>query len=242
MVNPIVSILLQTSFGPAQVVSRVLYNVRSRAFVMHTAANNRPVVLVVDDDHDVRESLKALLESVDLKCVTFPSTNDFLQYSMSDEPSCLVLDVRLPGHSGLDFQQSLTAARISVPIIFISGYGDVPMTVRAMKAGAFGFLTKPIHEQDLLDTVQAALDHDRAQRQQGQQHAEMRKRFEDLTAREREVMGLISSGLMNKQAAVKIGLSEVTVKYHRHNIMKKLGLRSFADLVRVADMLGKERL
>jgi FixJ family two-component response regulator len=160
---------------------------------------------------------------------------------MSDEPTCLVLDVRLPGHSGLDFQKSLTTARINVPIIFISGYGDVPMTVRAMKAGAFGFLTKPIHEQDLLDTIQAALEHDRVQRQLGRQHAELRKRCETLSPREREVMTLIASGLMNKQAAVKIGLSEVTVKYHRHNIMTKLGLKSFADLVRVADMLDKER-
>jgi len=199
---------------------------------------DKPIVLVVDDDHDVREGLKALLESVDLKCEAFRSTSDFLQRQPSDEPSCLILDVRLPGHSGLDFQQELTKAQINIPIIFISGYGDVPMTVRAMKAGAFGFFTKPLHEQDLLDTVQAALDHDREQRVAGRQMLELRKRFEELSPRERQVMALVASGLMNKQAAAEIGLSEVTVKFHRHNVMKKLGVKSVVDLVRVADMLG----
>jgi FixJ family two-component response regulator len=195
---------------------------------------------VVDDDHDVRASLQALLESVHLRCEAFPSTREFLQHQIADEPTCLVLDVRLPGHSGLDFQESLTAAGIDVPIIFISGYGDVPMTVRAMKAGAFGFLTKPVHEQDFLDTVHAALEHDRVRRHQSRQHAGLLKRFEKLSPRELEVMALISSGLMNKQAAAKIGLSEVTVKRHRQGIMKKLGLKSFADMVRAADMLSKK--
>jgi FixJ family two-component response regulator len=205
---------------------------------MHTEPTDRPIVLVVDDDREVRESLANLLRSVDLRCEAFPSTQDFLQRAPSDEPSCLILDVRLPGHSGLDFQQALTKAQINIPIIFISGHGDVPMTVRAMKAGAFGFFTKPLHEQDLLDTIQAAIDHDRAQRELGRHLMQLRKRFEELSPRERQVMALVASGLMNKQAAVEIGLSEVTVKFHRHNIMKKLGLKSLADLVRVADMLG----
>jgi FixJ family two-component response regulator len=205
---------------------------------MHAAAKDKPVVLVVDDDHDVREGLKALLESVDLKCEAFRSTRDFLQRKPSDEPSCLVLDVRLPGPSGLDFQQELTRAQINIPIIFISGHGDVPMTVRAMKAGAFGFFTKPLHEQDLLDTIHAALDHDRTQRERDRWLMDLRKRFSDLSPREQQVLALIASGLMNKQAAVEIGLSEVTVKFHRHNLMKKLGAKTIVDLVRIADMLG----
>jgi FixJ family two-component response regulator len=207
--------------------------------MMHEAVKEKPaVVLVVDDDPDVRKGLKDLLESVDLKCEAFHSTQDIFQRKPSDGPTCLILDVRLPGHSGLDFQQELTKAQVNIPIIFISGHGDVPMTVRAMKAGAFGFLTKPIHEQDLLDTIHAALAHDRAQREEGRRLAELRKRFDDLSIRERQVLALISSGLMNKQAAAEIGLSEVTVKFHRRNVMQKLGAKTVVDLVRVADMLG----
>ena len=197
-----------------------------------------PIVFVVDDDPQVREGVKVLLESMNLRCEAFNSTREFLEYKPHDGPSCLILDVRLPGHSGLDFQQELARAQINTPIIFISGYADVPMTVRAMKGGAFGFLTKPIHEQDLLDAVHSALDYDKVHRKQGQQLVELRKRFEALSPRERQVMTLVAAGLMNKQAAVEIGLSEVTVKFHRHNLMRKLGVKSIVELSRAAEMLG----
>lgn len=199
------------------------------------------VVYVIDDDSDVQEGLKNLLSSVELKCEVFRTTTDFLQRQRLEGTSCLVLDVRLPGSSGLDFQHELAKAGIDIPIIFISGYGDVPMTVKAMKAGAFGFFTKPVPEQEFLDTVHAALESDHARRAESFRRAELQKRYDALSPRERQVLTLVASGLMNKQAAAQIGLSEVTVKVHRRNLMMKLGARSLADLVRMADMLGIEQ-
>jgi FixJ family two-component response regulator len=156
----------------------------------------------------------------------------------SDDVSCLIVDVRLPGLSGLDFQTELTKAQINIPIIFITGHGDIPMSVKAMKAGAVEFLTKPVREQDLLDAVQVAIDKDRTRRELNQRMHDLHTRFRALSAREQQVMSLVCSGLMNKQAAAEIGVSEITVKVHRHNLMKKLGARSLAELVRMADILG----
>jgi FixJ family two-component response regulator len=194
-------------------------------------------VYVVDDDADVREGVSALLQSVGLKAVALSSAAEFLTHRRAEGPSCLVLDVRLPGLSGLDFQAELAKAQSDIPIIFITGHGDIPMTVKAMKAGAVEFLTKPLREQDLLDAVRIGLERDRARREQQTQSLSLRSRYETLTDRERQVMSLVCTGLMNKQVAAEIGLSEVTVKVHRHNLMKKLDARSFADLVRMADIL-----
>jgi FixJ family two-component response regulator len=205
---------------------------------MPIPGKSEPIVFVVDDDEDVRNGLSALLQSVGLRCELFSSTREFLQRKPPEGASCLILDIRLPGTSGLDFQAELTAAQIKIPIIFITGHGDIPMSVRAMKAGAVEFLTKPVREQDLLDAVNVALERDSARREQEQTAHDLRARFESLSAREREVMALVTSGLMNKQAAAEIGLSEVTVKVHRHHVMKKLGAKSVAELVRIADMLG----
>ena len=197
-----------------------------------------PVVLVVDDDPDVREGLRALFESVNLQSRAFGSAPEFFRSKLPERVSCLILDVRLPGLSGLDFQNQLANIHIDIPIIFITGYGDIPMSVKAMKAGAIEFLTKPFREQDLLDAVRAALERDRKRRQHEKLAHDLRIRFASLSAREKEVMALVTTGLMNKQVAADIGLSEVTVKVHRHNIMKKLGAKSLADLVRMADTLG----
>jgi FixJ family two-component response regulator len=208
---------------------------------MAERSKNDAIVFVVDDDADVRTGLKDLLDSIGLRSEVFASTADFLRRSRPQEPSCLILDVRLPGLSGLDFQAELNARGIDTPIIFITGHGDIPMTVRAMKAGAVEFLTKPIREQDLLDAVRIALDRDRAKREdQGRTH-DLRKRFAALSPREQEVMALVTTGLMNKQVAARMGVSEVTVKVHRHNVMKKLGAKSLADLVRIADVLKMPR-
>jgi len=198
----------------------------------------RPMVFVVDDDDDVQRGLKALLESVELRCEVFRSGREFLQEKIPDCPSCLVLDIRLPGMNGLDFQTELANARIKIPIIFISGHGDIPMTVKAMKGGAVGFLTKPLHEQDLLDTINAALERDELRRQQEAAVAALRARYESLSPREKDVMAMVTAGFLNKQTAAEIGLSEVTVKVHRHNMMKKLGAKSLPELVRIADTLG----
>jgi FixJ family two-component response regulator len=195
------------------------------------------IVYVVDDDADVREGLSALLQSVGLKVVVLGSTAEFVAYRRSEVPSCLVLDVRLPGLSGLDFQAELAKAQIDIPIIFTTGHGDIPMTVKAMKAGAIEFLTKPLREQDLLDAVRVALDRDRVRHELQMQTQSLRCRYEALSDRERQIMSLVCAGLMNKQVAAEIGLSEVTVKVHRHNLMKKLDARSFANLVRMADAL-----
>ena len=198
-------------------------------------------VFVIDDNADVREGLGELLASVGLKSEGFASAAEFLRRNVQDVAGCLVLDVRLPGLSGLDFQTDLARAEVGIPIIFITGHGDIPMTVRAMKAGAVEFLTKPIREQELLDAVQVALSRDRERRERDRPRRELRERFELLIAREREVMAWVTAGMMNKQVATRIGVSEVTVKVNRHNLMKKLGAKSVADLVRMADSLGLHR-
>ena len=198
----------------------------------------KQIVFVVDDDIDVREGLRALLHSVSLACEVFPSTKEFLNRKPTDAVSCLVLDVRLPGPSGLDFQAELARAHIDIPIIFITGYGDIPMTVRAMKAGAVEFLTKPVREQDLLDAINVALERDRARRENDDRLRQLKTRFESLSDREREVLTLVIAGMLNKQIAGEMKLSEVTVKVHRHNLMKKLGAKSVPGLVRMADTLG----
>jgi FixJ family two-component response regulator len=201
-------------------------------------SEGNPIVFVVDDDADVREGLQALLASIGLRSMTFGSTAQFLQRGPPTEVSCLILDVRLPGLGGLELQAELAAAKINIPIIFITGHGDIPMTVKAMKAGAIEFLTKPFRDQDLLDAVRIALDKDRARSENDWGTHDLRVKFQALSAREQQVMALVSAGLMNKQVAAEIGLSEVTVKVHRHNIMQKLGARSLADLVRIADAVG----
>src|SRR6516165_935031 len=190
---------------------------------METLAEPSPVVFVVDDDAYVREGLKSLLRSVNLQVETFGSASEFLQTKLPDAPGCLVLDVRLPGLSGLDFQTELARAGIAIPIIFITGHGDIPMSVKAIKAGAVEFLTKPFREQDMLDAISAALEKDRSRREQDKKNSELRKLFDSLTRREQEVMGLVTAGLMNKQTAAKIGVSEITVKVHRGNAMRRMG-------------------
>src|SRR6516165_11051738 len=205
---------------------------------MANRSKDNPIVYVVDDEVDVREGLKDLFESVGLEAQVFGSAAEFLSKKLPDEVSCLILDVRLRGVSGLDFQAELAARQIRIPIIFITAYGDIPMTVKAMKAGAVEFLTKPVREQDLLDAVRAALQRDRIRRDREDEIRDLRTRFDTLSAREREIVALITAGLMNKQVAAKLGVSEVTVKVHRHNAMQKLGAKSVADLVRLADMLG----
>jgi FixJ family two-component response regulator len=205
------------------------------------ATSDNPIVYVVDDDMDVRAGLRQLCESVGLRADVFASTGEFLRSSRSDDSSCLILDVRLPGLSGLDFQAELAAAKINIPIIFITGYGDIPMTVKAMKAGAVEFLTKPFREQDLLDAVRLALQRDHTRREHDNARRDLRFRYQGLSPREREVMSLITSGLMNKQVAAKIGVTDITVKVHRHNVMQKLGAKSLAELVRIADVLEISR-
>jgi RNA polymerase sigma factor (sigma-70 family) len=195
------------------------------------------IVYVVDDDGDVREGLGALLQSVGLNVVVLRSPAEFLAYRRPEQPSCLILDVRLPGLGGLDFQSELARAQNDIPIIFITGHGDIPMTVKAMKAGAVEFLTKPLREQDLLDAVRVALERDHRRRERQMQVHSLQSRYEALSDRERQVMKLVCTGLMNKQVAAQLGVSEVTVKVHRHNLMKKLEARSVADLVRMADTL-----
>lgn len=197
-----------------------------------------PIVFVIDDDESVRNSLGSLVRSVGLKVELFSSTQEFLSKGRPDEPSCLVLDVRLPGMSGLDFQSELAASNIRIPIIFITGYKDVPIAVRAMKAGAVEFLTKPVQEQDLLDAIHSALKRDRESRQLEAEIAALQCRLETLTPREREVLPLVVSGLLNKQIAAEIGISESAVKVHRSQLMRKMGADSLAELVRIAEKLG----
>jgi FixJ family two-component response regulator len=201
----------------------------------------RSIVYVVDDDASIREALKSLLASMGMRVEVFGSAAEFLKSTLADIPSCLVLDVRLPGVSGLDFQAELTKANIQVPIIFITGHGDIPMTVRAMKAGAVEFLTKPIRDQDLLDAVQLGLEQDRARREAEKAVSEVRGRYESLTPREQEVIALVTAGLMNKQIAAEMDVSEITAKVHRGNVMRKMGAKSLAELVRMADLLGIRR-
>jgi FixJ family two-component response regulator len=204
-------------------------------------SDDNPIVLVIDDDPDVREGLRALLQSVNLESRVYTSAPEFFRSKLPDQVSCLILDVRLPGLGGLDFQAELAKVNVHIPIIFITGYGDIPMSVKAMKAGAVEFLTKPVREQDLLDAVREALDRDRKRRKSDEEIYDLRNRYNALSRREQEVMSLVAAGLMNKQVAAEIGIVEVTVKVHRHNIMKKLGAKSLADLVRMADALGIPR-
>jgi FixJ family two-component response regulator len=199
---------------------------------------NEPQVFVIDDDAGVRRSLETLLRSVGLRSTSFGSAAEFLANSKPNGPSCLVLDVRLPGVSGLDFQAELAKAGIRLPIVFITGHGDIPMTVRAMKAGAVEFLAKPFRDQDLLDAVRLGLDRDRLRRESDKATSGMMSAYRSLTAREQQVMPLVTAGLMNKQIAAEIGVSEITVKVHRGNVMRKMGAKSLADLVRMADTLG----
>jgi len=200
----------------------------------------RPVVFVVEDDPSMRPALESLIRSVGLRVQAFGSAREFLEQPRTAAPSCLVLDVRLPGLSGLDLQRQLTATGVPIPIIFITGHGDIPMTVQAMKAGALEFLTKPFRDQELLDAVRKAIEKDRAAREQRAELATLRRRQASLTSREREVMALVVSGLLNKQIAAELGTSEITVKVHRRRVMQKMQAGSLADLVKMAVALGPE--
>jgi FixJ family two-component response regulator len=205
------------------------------------APESQPIVFVIDDDASMRKALTSLFRSVGLRADVFGSAPEFLQSKLPDVPSCLVLDIRLPGPSGLDFQNELTKANIHIPIIFVTGHGDIPMTVRAMKAGAVDFLTKPFRDQDMLDAVAMAIERDRKRRKDEKILLELRSLLASLTPREQEILALVASGLMNKQIAAEVDLAEITVKIHRGHIMKKMGARSLADLVRMAEMLGIRR-
>lgn len=208
---------------------------------MSEPAELQPMVFVIDDDAALREALSSLFRSVGLQVKAFATAPEFLQIKLPEGPTCLVLDVRLPGLSGLDFQAELTRAKIDIPIVFMTGHGDIPMTVRAMKAGAVEFLPKPFRDQDMLDAVQTGLERDRGRRKNASETARLRADFDTLTAREQEIMGLVTSGLMNKQIAGQLGVSEITVKVHRGSVMRKMNARSLADLVRMADALGVRR-
>jgi FixJ family two-component response regulator len=203
--------------------------------------DSAPIVFVIDDDSSVRDAMSSLFRSVGLKVELFASPAEYLRAPPPDGPSCLVLDVRLPGLSGLDFQSELDRTGVHIPIVFMTGHGDVPMAVKAMKAGAIEFLGKPFRDQDMLDAVRAALASDLARREREKTASQLRTSFEKLTAREQEIMALVAAGLMNKQIAAEIGVSEITVKFHRGNVTRKMGARSIAELVRMADMLGLRR-
>ena len=196
------------------------------------------IVFVIDDDPVVRGALSSLFRSVGLRVEVFETATELLQHQLPDVPSCLVLDIRLPRLSGLDLQAELRASGIMIPIIFITGHGDIPMSVRAMKAGAIDFLPKPFRDQEMLDAVTGALERDRKRRNEEKSNTDVHARFATLTPRQRQVMALVTGGLMNKQVAAKIGISEMTVKLHRGQVMRKMGARSLADLVLIAERLG----
>jgi FixJ family two-component response regulator len=197
-----------------------------------------PIIFVVDDDPSVRRALKRLISSAGFQVETFASAQDFLQSSRHDGPACLVLDVRLPGVSGLDLQEQLTAAGLNMPIVFITGHGDIPMSVRAMKAGAVDFLPKPFNDQDLLGAIHLALEKDKKTRREQAEVAEIQRRVDTLTPREREVFALVVTGLLNKQVAARLGTSEKTIKVHRARVMEKMHSESLAELVRLAEKVG----
>jgi FixJ family two-component response regulator len=205
---------------------------------MKKQPESQSVVFVVDDDASMRQAMQRLFRSVGLEVEVFASASEFLQRKPSDVPSCLVLDVRLPGLSGLDFQTELTKAGIQVPIVFMTGHGDIPMTVKAMKAGAIEFLPKPFRDQDMLDAVRLGLERDRARREGEMAISDIRAKYATLTPREQEVMASVTAGLMNKQIAGELQLAEITVKLHRGSVMRKMGAKSLADLVRMADIMG----
>jgi FixJ family two-component response regulator len=205
------------------------------------ASAKQQIVFVIDDDASMRRALTNLFQSVGLAVEVFSSASKMLQDRLPEVASCLVLDIRLPGLSGLDFQSELTKANVHIPIIFMTGHGDIPMSVRAMKGGAVDFLTKPFRDQDMLDAVVTAIERDRKRREADKIAEHLQARFETLTPREREVLALVSSGLMNKQVAAELGLAEITVKLHRGHIMRKMGANSLADLVRMAETLGVHR-
>ena len=205
------------------------------------ADSEEPIVLIVEDDSEFREALKRLFRTVGVRAEAFGSAGELLQTKLPDVPSCLVLDIRLPGQSGLDLQSELAKIDIHIPVIFMTGHGDIPMSVRAMKAGAIDFLTKPFRDQDMLDAVGAAIDRDRLRREEEKAKSALKSLYESLSPREREVMTLVTAGLMNKQIAAELGLSEITVKIHRGNLMRKLHARSLADLVKMAESLDIAR-
>ncbi|MFJ3483480.1 response regulator transcription factor [Pseudomonas sp. NPDC090202] len=204
-----------------------------------TVTDNSPVVFVVDDDPAIRAGLDSLLRSVGMRVFTYASGAEFLRHPFDDVPACLILDVRLQGESGLDFQVRLGELKVSMPIVFVSGHGDIAMSVKAMKAGALDFLVKPFREQDLLDAVALALQQDSKRRESGKAAAELEARYRTLTAREQEVMAFAVTGLMNKQIAAEMGLSEITVKIHRGHAMKKMQAKTFADLVKMSEALAQ---
>ena len=208
---------------------------------MSPPAESKPMVFVIDDDASMRQAMSSLFASVGLRVTAFASASEFLQAKLPDCPTCLVLDVRLPGLSGLDFQAELAKANIDLPIVFMTGHGDIPMTVRAMKAGAVEFLPKPFRDQDMLDAVQIGIERDRGRREKASSAAKLKASFNSLTSREQTIMGLVTAGLMNKQIAGELGVSEITVKVHRGSVMRKMGAKSLAELVRMADALGVRR-